>query len=147
MPSIIPGYVYSLFAALIVGTIIVCSCSAIMLNIKNKAETQQLDNINEYIATQSLTLISETIAGNLNSTQYLSIPTQIGTQQYWVRIANDSKTTWIASGFGTKVIQSQQNLTIPATISASGTFLSNSGRAFLNCQIENRTIVLTLTNG
>ena len=146
MPSVIPGYVYSLFAALIVGTIIVCSCTAIMLNIRNKAETQQLNNINQYILTQSLTLISETISSNLNSTQCLSIPAQIGTQQYWVRIANDSETTWIESGFGTTPIQSQQDLTIPAMISASGIFISNSGRAFLNCQIENQTIVLTLTN-
>ena len=37
MPSIIPGYVYSIFAALIVGAIIVCSCSVSMLNIKNEA--------------------------------------------------------------------------------------------------------------
>ena len=118
-----------------------------MLSIKNKAETQQLRNINEYIATQSLALASQTIDSNLNSTQYLSIPTQIGTQQYWVRITNDSKTTWIESGFGTAAIQNQQELTIPATISAQGTFISNSGKAFLNCYIENQTIVLTLTNG
>lgn len=146
MPSIIPGYVYSLFAALIVGTIIVCSCSAIMLNIKNRAETQQLNNINQYIATESLTLVSQTIDRNLNSTQYLSIPTQIGTQQYWVRIGNDSERTWIESGFGIATIQCQQDMTIPAKTSASGTFISSSGRAFLNCHIENQTIVLTLTN-
>lgn len=146
MPSIIPGYVYSIFAALIVGTIIVCSCSAIMLNIKDKAETQQLNNINEYIAAQSLTLVSQTIGSTLNSTQYLSIPTQIGTQQYWVRIENDSERTWIESGFGIEAVQSQQDMTIPAQTSASGTFISSSGRAFLNCHIENQTIVLTLTN-
>ena len=146
MPSIIPGYVYSIFAALIVGTIIVCSCSAIMLNVKNQAETQQLSNINEYIATQSLILLSQTTDSNRNSTQYLSIPTQIGTKLYWVRIANDSSNAWIESGFGTTVTPSQPDRYIPAKISASGTYISNSGRAFLNCQIENQRIVLTLTN-
>jgi hypothetical protein len=146
MPSIIPGYVYSLFAALVVGTIIVCSCSAILLNVKNNAEIQQLSNINEYIAAQSLTLLSHAIGSNLNSTQYLSIPTQIGTRQYWVRIANDSSSAWVESGFGTTVIPSQPDMYIPAKILASGLYVSNTGRAFLNCQIENQTIVLTLTN-
>ncbi len=45
MPSIIPGYVYSIFAALIVGTIIVYACSISTLNVKNQANNQQLKNI------------------------------------------------------------------------------------------------------
>jgi len=147
VPSIIPGYVYSLFAALIVGTIIVCSCSIIMLNVKDKAETQQLSNINNYIATQCLTLLSQTTDTNRNSTQYLSIPNQIGARLYWVRIANDSSKAWIESGFGSTIISKQPDMYIPAKISASGTYLSSSGRAFLSCQIENQTAVLTLTNG
>ena len=146
MPSIIPGYVYSLFAALIVGTIIVGSCSAIMLNVKNKAENQQLSNINAYIATESLALLSQTTASNRSSTQYLQIPTDIGARQYWVRITNDSSRAWIESGFGTTIIPGQPDMYIPAKISASGTYVSNSGRAYLICQIENQTAVLTLTN-
>lgn len=137
---------YSLFAALIVGTIIVASCSAIMLNVKNKAENQQLININGYIAAQSLILLSQTTESNRNSTQYLSLPSQIGTNQYWVRITNDSISAWIESGFGTPVTPSQPDMYIPAKISASGTYVSNSGRALLNCQIENQTVILTLTN-
>jgi hypothetical protein len=117
-----------------------------MLNTKNKAETQQLSNINEYIAAQSLTLLSQTTDSNRNSTQYLSIPSQIGTKQYWVRIANDSSRVWVESGFGAVAMQSQPDFFIPAKISASGTFISNSGRAFLNCQVENQTTILTLTN-
>ena len=146
MPSIIPGYVYSLFAALIVGTIIVGGCSAVMLNVKNKAENQQLKNINSYIATESLTLISQTTSSNRNSTQYLQIPNDIGARQYWVRITNDSSRAWIESGFGTTIIPGQPDMYIPAKISATGTYVSNSGRAFLICQIENQTAVLTLTN-
>ena len=147
MPSIIPGYVYSLFAALIVGTIIVCSCSIIMLNVKDNAETQQLNNISNYIVTQSLLLLSQTDDTNSNSTQYLSIPNQIGVRQYWVRIANDSSKAWVESGFGSTIIPKQPDMYIPAKVSASGSYLSTSGRAFLNCQIENQTVVLTLTNG
>ena len=74
MPSIIPGYVYSLFAALIVGAIIVYACSLSTLNIKNQATNQQLKNIDEYVATQSLTLLSHTTEDNQNTTQFLDIP-------------------------------------------------------------------------
>ncbi len=117
-----------------------------MLNVKNKAENQQLSNINAYIATESLALLSHTTESNLNSTQYLQIPTDIGARQYWVRIANDSSHAWIESGFGTIIIPDQPDMYIPAKISASGTYVSNSGRAYLICQIENQTAVLTLTN-
>ena len=58
MVTIIPSYVYSIFAALIVGTIIVSSCSVSMVNIKNEAKNQQLANIDEYVAAQSLILIT-----------------------------------------------------------------------------------------
>ncbi|MCX6643943.1 MAG: hypothetical protein NT043_01870 [Candidatus Bathyarchaeota archaeon] len=74
MPSIIPSYVYSLFAALIVGAIIVSSCSLSMVNIKNEAENQQLTNIDEYVATQSLTLLTRASENNQNTTQLLDIP-------------------------------------------------------------------------
>lgn len=147
MPSIIPGYVYSLFAALIVGTIVVASCSAVMLNIKNNAESQQLSNITEYIAAQSIVLLSQSNGNNSNSTQNLELPSQIGTQAYWIRITNDSNKAWIEAGFGTTPIHNQHESTIPASVTASGTIVSTSGRASLNCVIENQSIVLKLTEG
>ena len=103
MPSIIPGYVYSLFAALLVGAIIVYSCSLVSLNIKNQAANQQLKNIDEYIAAQSLTLLSHTTQDNQNTTQFLDIPSQIGNQIFWIKISNDSSGAWVESGFGTSV--------------------------------------------
>ena len=51
MVTIIPGYVYSIFAALIVGAIIVGSCSVSMVNVRNEAENQQLANVDEYVAS------------------------------------------------------------------------------------------------
>jgi hypothetical protein len=45
MPLIIPSYVYTLFASLIVGTIVVSACSLSTLNVKTEAENQQLTNI------------------------------------------------------------------------------------------------------
>lgn len=146
MPSIIPGYVYSIFAALLVGAIIVYSCSLSTLNIKNQATNQQLKNIDEYVVAQSLTLLSRTTENNQNTTQFLDIPSQIGNQRFWIRIANDSSGAWVESGFGTTVTPNEPHITMPAQVAASGTFISGSGRAVLQCTFENQSATLTLTS-
>ena len=120
MPTIIPGYVYSLFAALIVGVIIVYSCSIASLNIKNQATNQQLKNIDEYVAAQCLTLLSHTTLDNQNTTQSLDIPSQVGNQRFWVQISNDSSGAWVASGFGSTVTSNGLHVNIPAAVAASG---------------------------
>jgi hypothetical protein len=146
MPSIIPGWVYSIFAALIVGTIIVYACSISTLNVKNQANSQQLKNIDEYVATQSLSLLSHTTENNQNTTQFLDIPSSIGNQRFWIRIANDSSGAWVESGFGTTLSSNSVQMNIPANFGASGYFISGSGRAKLQCQLENQTATLTLTS-
>ena len=143
MVTIIPGYVYSIFAALIVGTIIVSSCSLSMVNVKNEAESQQLANIDEYVAAQSLTLITHVTEDGQNTTQFLDLPSQIGNQEYSISIANDSSSAWVESGFGAAV-QNQPQIYIPAEINASGTFVSGWGRAFLQCYYQNQIVTLTL---
>jgi hypothetical protein len=146
MPSIIPGWVYSIFAALIVGTIIVYACSISTLNVKNQANSQQLKNIDEYVATQSLSLLSHTTENNQNTTQFLDIPSSIGNQRFWIRIANDSSGAWVESGFGTTLSSNSLQMNIPANFDASGYFISGSGRAKLQCQFENQIATLTLTS-
>jgi hypothetical protein len=146
MVTIIPSYMYSIFAALIVGTIIVSSCSLSMVNIRNEAKSQQLANIDEYVAAQSLTLITHVTEDGQNTTQFLDLPSQIGNQEYTISIANDSSSAWVESGFGTNVTQSQPQIYIPAEINASGTFVSGWGRAFLQCYYQNQTVTLTLTS-
>ena len=145
MVTIIPGYVYSIFAALIVGTIIVASCSLSMINVKNEAESQQLANVDEYVAAQSLTLITHVTEDNQNTTQFLDLPSQIGNQEYSISITNDSSSAWVESGFGA-TIQNQPQIYIPAEINASGTFVSGWGRAFLQCYYQNQIVTLTLTS-
>ncbi len=145
MPSIIPGYVYSLFAALIVGTIVVYSCSVAAMSIRVDADEQQLINIEQYVAAESLTLLSHTTQDNQNTTQYLDIPSQVGNQRFWISIANDSSRAWVESGFGPTVLSSDLQAEIPAEITASGSFVSGSGRAILQCRLENQALTLTLT--
>ena len=146
MPSIIPGWVYSIFAALIVGAIIVCVCNISTLNVKNQANNQQLKNIEEYVATQSLSLLSHTTENNQNTTQFLDIPSTIGNLRFWIRIANDSSGGWVESGFGTTPSSNSLQMNIPAYFGASGYFISGSGRAKLQCEFENQIATLTLTS-
>ena len=65
MPSIIPSYVYTLFASIIVGTLVISSCGLVVVNVKAEAEIQQLTNIANYVATKSINLASYTPADNL----------------------------------------------------------------------------------
>ncbi len=145
MVTIIPSYVYSIVAALIVGTIIVSSCVLSMANIKTDAINQQLANVDEYVATQSLILINHVTENGQNSTQILNLPTEIGNQEYWISITNDSSNAWVESGFGTVPIQNQPQIYIPADTAASGTFVSGWGRAIIQCSYQNQTVTLTLT--
>jgi hypothetical protein len=147
MPSIIPSYVYSLFAAIIVGTIIVYSCSLSTLNIKNEAQNQQLLNIDKYVAAKSLSLLTYSTEDNQNTTQFLDLPSQIGNQIYWINISNDSSGAWVESGFGATVTLGQHRVSIPADIEASGAFVSGSGRAFLQRHTDNQTVILNLFSG
>ena len=145
MVTIIPSYVYSIFAALIVGTIIVSSCSLAMMNLRKEAENRQLVNIDEYVAAQSLILVTHVTIEGQNGTQLLALPTQIGNRQYSISIANDSSGAWVEIGFGSAVTSSPR-ISIPADIGASGSYVSGWGRAVLQCYCQNQTITLTLTS-
>jgi phosphodiesterase/alkaline phosphatase D-like protein len=147
MPSIIPGYVYTLFASIVVGTIVISACGLSTVNVKYEAEKQQLSNISEYVATESLELISHATSENLTSTLHLNVPALIGNQRYWVRIANDSAKTWVEVGFGTTAISSEQRTYIPSEVSASGTYTSGSGIAILECYSDSSGVHLTLSGG
>jgi hypothetical protein len=114
--------------------------------LKNQANTQQLKNIDEYVTTQSLSLLSYTTEDNQNATQLLDIPSSIGNQRFWIRISNDSSGTWVESGFGITLSSNCLRTKIPANFDASGYFISGSGRAKLQCQFENQTATLTLTS-
>ena len=147
MPSIIPSYVYTLFASIIVGTLVISACGLSTANVKREAEQQQLSNIAEYIATESLELISYTPSENLTSTLHLDVPSLIGNQRYWIRIANDSAKTWVEVGFGTTVLSSDQRAYIPSDAVATGTYISGSGSASLECYQDSSGVYLTLTGG
>jgi phosphodiesterase/alkaline phosphatase D-like protein len=147
MPSMIPSYVYTLFASIIVGTIVISACGLSTVNVKHEAEKQQLSNISEYVATESLELIAHATSENLTSTLHLNVPPLIGNQRYWIRIANDSTKTWVEVGFGTTAISSEQRTYMPSAVNASGTYTSGSGVATLECYSDSAGVHLTLSGG
>lgn len=144
MPSIIPGYLYSLFAALIIGSILVCTVSVQTVAIKSKADQQQLQNIEHYVAAQALTLLTQTAIDHQQTIQYLDIPHAIGNQRFTIRLSNDTESAWVESGFGINAT-AQSVMELPAKVAASGSYISGSGRPLLTCHIENQAATLTLT--
>ena len=147
MPSIIPSYVYTLFASIIVGTIVISACGLSTANVKHEAEKQQLSNIAEYVATESLELIAHAKAENLTSTLHLNVPQLIGNQRYWIKVANDSAETYVEVGFGTSATSSEQLAYIPSEATASGTYISGSGAAIIECHSDSAGVQLTLSGG
>jgi hypothetical protein len=147
MPSIIPSYIYTLFASIIVGTLVISACGIATANLKHEAEKQQLTNIADYVATESLELVSDAAAENLNSTIHLNVPQLIGNQRYWIKITNDSAKTWVEVGFGTTAVSSDQLAYIPSEVAASGTFISGSGAAILECFSDGSGVQLNLSGG
>jgi hypothetical protein len=147
MPSMIPSYVYTLFASLIVGSIVICACTLSTLNLKNEAAQQQLSNIAEYVATESLELTSHAKADNLTATVSLALPSSVGDQRYWIQIKNDTSRTWVEVGLGTTPMTSQQRTYIPADVYASGTYLSGFGPATLECTSDSSGVYLALSGG
>lgn len=147
MPSIIPSYIYTLFASIIVGTIVICACSLSTLNVRNEAEEQQLLNVAEYISTESLAVVSHAKTENSTSTLRLNVPSLIGDKRYWIQIANDSLRAWVEAGFGTIAQSSEHRIYIPAEVSASGTYISGSGAAILACYSDSSGVHLTLSGG
>ncbi len=144
MPSIVPGYIYALFASLIVGTIVVGSCGVVAMNMKNIAEKQQLTNLAEYVAAQGNELVLQATRDNVNSTVYLNVPSTVGTDKYWIHLANDSSKVWVEAGFGGIQNNTDQRSYIPQQVTASGIYTSFSGLAILKCETDGSHVYLTI---
>lgn len=144
MVSSIPGYMYSLFASLIIGSILVCAVAVETTSIRSSANQQQLENIQQYVAAQALTLITQTTIEGQTTTQYLDIPSAIGNQRFYIHLASDQNSAWVTSGFSQNTTSSRAS-EVPAKAEAQGTYLSGSGRPLLECHIQNQVATLTLT--
>jgi len=133
LPSIIPSYVYTLFACMIVGALLIGASSLSTINVKNEADLQKLKNIADYVAIRSFELVSSTKTNNLTAEAILNVPNAVGNQRYWLRLGNDSLRSWVEIGFGVSPHPSGQRTYIPSQVSASGTYTSGAGTPVLEC--------------
>ncbi|MCX8153803.1 MAG: hypothetical protein N3E52_05150 [Candidatus Bathyarchaeota archaeon] len=147
MPSIVPSYIYTLFATIIVGALIIGACSLSALSIRVEAEEQRLQSLARYVATECMTLITYAKVSNATARLSLNVPTFIGEKQYWIKLANGFAAAWVEVGFGTYIQQGLYVFHIPAEVAASGTYISGSGPAVLECRIASDSVYLTLTGG
>jgi hypothetical protein len=147
MPSIIPSYVYTLFASMIVGSLLVVTFSLSTVNIKNEAEKQQLTDLSEYVATKSCKLLSMVKTVRLAVNFTLNLPSLIGNQRYWVKLDNESYSAWVEVGYGTKLQSTEHKVPIPSDASVSGEFISGSGSAILECYTQDAATYLKLLGG
>lgn len=147
MPSIIPSYVYTLMASVVVGTLLIYAFDVSTVGTKNQAEKQQLKNIEEYVATKSCELVSATTAENLSASLRLDLQPLIGDRRYWIQLGNDSFAGWVESGYGTTPDLTEQQVPIPFEVSASGVYVSDSGSASLNCWANSTGTYLQLSGG
>lgn len=145
MPTTIPSYLYSLLASLIIGTILISAVSVETLQIRNNAKDQQLKTIEQYVAAQTLQLISQTTLENQTCTQHLNIPPAIGNERFWINLTNNTQTAIIETGYGLTITPTDKTLTLPTKAQATGTYVSGQGHPVLQCHYENQTITLTLT--
>ena len=147
MPSIIPSYVYTLFAMIIVGSLLVVAFTFSTENLRNQAETQQLKRIAEYVMAKGCELVSASKANVVYANFTLDIPILVGDQQYWIQLENDSSSAWVETGFGDASSGTGQRVTIPLQVSASGTYLSEYGLPVLQCNMSDGNACLELSGG
>ncbi len=145
MPSIIPSYVYTFFALSVVGTLLICTFSAFSVSVKQDVETEQLENLLEYMAAESCELVSTATTNNSTVTIRLSMPSRLGEKRYWIQLRNDSSSAWIEGGLGTTPVQTSLTIFIPGIVAASGLYTSGYGFAELQCQVQGTTTSLNLS--
>ena len=147
MPSIIPSYIYTLFACMVVGALLILASSISVMNVKNKADLQKLKNIADSVATKALELVSQVKIHNLTVNTLLSLPVAVGNQRYWLRLGNDSFRSWVDIGFGTQPQSNEQRAYIPSMILAFGTYVSGAGIPALSCYMSNSATLLEILGG
>ncbi|HIE18431.1 TPA: hypothetical protein EYP75_01760 [Candidatus Bathyarchaeota archaeon] len=141
MPSNSIDFLYSFLALSLVGIILTASLNSYGGLLKQSSESKQLEELLERVeskATYALLLLTENNATLISSFQ---MPSKIGDRYYWIRIANDSSSSWVEGGFGieSRTGDQEYRVYLPRKIFASGTFESRYAIAQLNCSIVGST--------
>jgi hypothetical protein len=146
MPSIIPGYIQMFLAMIIVGTLLIFTFNSYAATLRFIPETEQLDNLLNYVAAKATGLITSTQTDGIAQV-YLNLPTGIGDQPYWIRLQNDTFQSWVMGGFGADWnITSSHRVFLPGNPIVNGHHLSFYGPAVLENRINDSVRQLFLAS-
>jgi len=146
MPSIVPSYLYTFFALMLIGTILIGTFNSFVFSLKQAPEDKMLKNILDYVAAKGIELINCVTASNEDATvkAVLSIPSSVNHKQYWLRLGTDSKYALAEAGFGTVPAEALFKVYLLANVSASGEIIGGFGKALLTCRRTASGIYLSL---
>lgn len=145
MPSIVPSYLYTFFALMLIGTILIGTFSSFAISLKQIPEEKQLKNILDYVAAKSIELINCALSTEEATFQtVLELPIGINHKQYWLKLNIDSGYALIEAGFGGTPGQAYFKTYLLANVSVSGVFISGFGKALLTCQQTASGVYLSL---
>jgi len=136
-----------MFVAMVaVGTLLIFSFNSYATTLRIIPETEQLDNLLNYVAAKATELVTSTQTGTV--TQFcLNLPTKIGDLPYWIRLQNDTLQSWIMGGFGTDWnMTTFHKIFLPGNSIATGHHLSIYGPAVLTSWINSSVRQLFLTS-
>lgn len=146
MPSIVPSYLYTFFAMMLVGILLIGTFNSFAVSLKQIPEEKMLRNILDYVAAKSIELINYVEVSDEEATAetFLDLPSSINHKQYWLRLNTNSKYAFIEAGFGSTPTQARFKVYLLAGVSASGQVVGGFGKALLVCQRVASGIYLSL---
>lgn len=146
MPSDSIDYLHSFLALSVVGVILTAAFASYSGSIKQSSENKQLDDVLRMVGAKATYAVALLTENNASFVLKFQIPTKIGDRYYWIRIANDSYSSWIEGGFGIEARDENPDsrVYLPRKIYASGAFESRYEIAQLNCSLTGSVLRITL---
>jgi len=144
MVSIAASYVYTFAAITAVGTLLMFSFAAYADTLQTIPETCKIRDLAEHVASKITEVV--TLVGSTNSTLEirLQMPVAIGNRRYWIRLRNDSSSSWVEAGFGElSDVSSDLQVYFPHTV-CSGHYISGYGAAVIQCWVNGNLPYLVL---
>lgn len=134
MPSLPPSYLYTFAAMIAVSSLLIFSFMAYANAMRFSSEVRQLKNLMDRVAAEGTELVAFVLTTNATTENFVQMPTAIGDRQYWLQLCNDSKSTWLAGGFGNEVVDGADlRAYLPKEANATGNYFSAHGAAHLSC--------------
>ena len=145
MPSITPGYLYTIVALIAVSTLLSVAFLAYTNAFRVSSATSKLKNLMDYVAAKGTELLTLALTTNTTAGTFVQMPTTIGDKQYWLQLRNNSAKAWLEGGFGNTPTQAADfKVYLPQRTSAGGYYLAGYGAAYLECQARNSILQLNL---